>query len=96
MEYMMKNVFGLSSSKTVGGQQNKQPEEKRNTNYLVKEQEKEYQTEWKIKTGNVLDSCNQRSIQQCMKSEVAKHLGVARIQQQNGLVNETNVTLFAK
>nr|GEZ28702.1 zinc finger, CCHC-type [Tanacetum cinerariifolium] len=29
-------------------------------------------------------------------SEVAKHLGVARIQQQNGLVDETNVTLFAK
>ncbi|GJY52010.1 hypothetical protein Tco_0442857 [Tanacetum coccineum] len=37
-----------------------------------------------------------RSIQQCMKSGVAKHLGVAGIQQQNGLVNETNVTLFAK
>ncbi|GJR65626.1 hypothetical protein Tco_0011691 [Tanacetum coccineum] len=35
---------------------------------LVKEQEKEYQTGWKIKTGNVLDSCNQRSTQQCMKS----------------------------
>ncbi|GJV78122.1 hypothetical protein Tco_1509706 [Tanacetum coccineum] len=34
--------------------------------------------------------------QQCMKSGVAKHLGVAGIQQQNGLVNETNVTLFAK
>ncbi|GKE45495.1 hypothetical protein Tco_1472779, partial [Tanacetum coccineum] len=47
-------------------------------------------------TGNVLDSCNQRSIQQCMKSGVAKHLGVVGIQQQNGLVNETNVTLFAK
>ncbi|GJW79295.1 hypothetical protein Tco_0140977 [Tanacetum coccineum] len=31
-------------------------------------QEKEYQTGWKIKTGNVLDSCNQRSTQQCMKS----------------------------
>ncbi|GJY24564.1 hypothetical protein Tco_0398222 [Tanacetum coccineum] len=28
----------------------------------------EYQTRWKIKTGNVLDSCNQRSTQQCMKS----------------------------
>ncbi|GJR56401.1 hypothetical protein Tco_1406922 [Tanacetum coccineum] len=56
----------------------------------------EYQTGWKIKTGNVLDSRNQRSTQQCMKSGVAKHLGVAGIQQQNGLVNETNVTLFAK
>nr|GEW99679.1 leucine-rich receptor-like protein kinase family protein [Tanacetum cinerariifolium] len=30
------------------------------------------------------------------RSEVAKHLGVARIEQQNGLVDETNVTLFAK
>nr|GEV73518.1 ribonuclease H-like domain-containing protein [Tanacetum cinerariifolium] len=32
----------------------KQPEEKTNTDCLVKEQEKEYQTGWKIKTGNVL------------------------------------------
>nr|GEU86633.1 zinc finger, CCHC-type [Tanacetum cinerariifolium] len=31
-----------------------------------------------------------------MKSGVAKYLGVAGIQQQNGLVVETNVTLFAK
>ncbi|GJS05639.1 protein kinase, ATP binding site-containing protein [Tanacetum coccineum] len=37
-----------------------------------------------------------RSTQQCMKSEVTKYLGVAGIQQQNGLVDETNVTLFAK
>ncbi|GJX85934.1 reverse transcriptase domain-containing protein [Tanacetum coccineum] len=65
-------------------------------NCLVKEQKKEYQTGWKIKTGNVLDSCNQRSTQQCTKSGVAKHLGVAVIQQQNGLVKETNVTLLAK
>ncbi|GJT07603.1 hypothetical protein Tco_0842065, partial [Tanacetum coccineum] len=36
------------------------------------------------------------STQQCMKSRVAKHLGVAVIQQQNGLVKETNVTLLAK
>ncbi|GJV66827.1 zinc finger, CCHC-type containing protein [Tanacetum coccineum] len=56
----------------------------------------EYQIGWKIKTGNVLDSCNQRSTQQCTKSGVAKHLGVAGLQQQNGLVKETNVTLFAK
>nr|GEU54134.1 zinc finger, CCHC-type [Tanacetum cinerariifolium] len=42
--------------------------------------------------GNVLDSCNQRSTQQCMKSGVAKHLGVTGIQQQNGLVDETNMT----
>nr|GEX87987.1 RNA-directed DNA polymerase, eukaryota, nucleotide-binding alpha-beta plait domain protein [Tanacetum cinerariifolium] len=76
--------------------EDKQPEEKTNTDCLVKEQEKEYQTRWKIKTGNVLDSCNQRSTQQYKKSEVAKHLGVAGIQQQNGLVDETNVTFFAK
>nr|GEZ44816.1 zinc finger, CCHC-type [Tanacetum cinerariifolium] len=37
-----------------------------------------------------------RSTQRCMKSRVAKHLGVAGIQQQNVLDDETNVTLFAK
>ncbi|GKF91762.1 hypothetical protein Tco_0275463, partial [Tanacetum coccineum] len=56
----------------------------------------EYQTGWKIKTGNALDSCNQRSTQQCTKSGFARHLGVAGIQQHNGLVEETNVTLLAK
>ncbi|GKB16140.1 hypothetical protein Tco_0850063 [Tanacetum coccineum] len=50
-----------------------QPEEKTNTDCLVKEQKKEYQTGWK--TSNVLDSCNQRSTQQCTKSGVAKNLG---------------------
>ncbi|GJT75035.1 zinc finger, CCHC-type containing protein [Tanacetum coccineum] len=92
-------VFQVSNDDTAVAQrwlEDKQPEEKTNTDCLVKEQEKEYQTGWKIKTGNVLDSCNQRSTQQCMKSGVAKHLGVAGIQQQNGLVNKTNVTLFAK
>ncbi|GJX19749.1 hypothetical protein Tco_0222426 [Tanacetum coccineum] len=52
-------------------------------------QEKEYQTGWKIKTGYVLDSCNERSTQQCMKSVVVKHLGVAGIQQQNGGYNRS-------
>ncbi|GJX17860.1 zinc finger, CCHC-type containing protein [Tanacetum coccineum] len=37
-----------------------------------------------------------KSTQQCMRSVVAKHLGVAGIQHQNGLVDETSVTLFAK
>ncbi|GJU63012.1 hypothetical protein Tco_1244847 [Tanacetum coccineum] len=64
--------------------------------FQVKEQKKEYQTGWKIKTGNVLDSCNQRSTQQCTKSRVAKHLGVAGLQQHNGLVKKTNMTLLAK
>nr|GEV31274.1 zinc finger, CCHC-type [Tanacetum cinerariifolium] len=74
-------------------------------------QEKEYQTGWKINMGNALDYWNQRSTQQCTKSRVAKHLGVAWIEHQNGvakhlgvawiehqngLVDETNVTLFAK
>ncbi|GJT34504.1 zinc finger, CCHC-type containing protein [Tanacetum coccineum] len=56
----------------------------------------EYQTGWKIKTGNVLDSCNQGSTQQCIESGTARHLGIAGIQQQNGLVEETNMTLLAK
>ncbi|GJZ33277.1 zinc finger, CCHC-type containing protein [Tanacetum coccineum] len=56
----------------------------------------EYHIGWKIKTGNVLDSCNQRSTQQCTNSGIVIHLGVAGIQQQNGLVGETNVTLLAK
>ncbi|GJS89380.1 zinc finger, CCHC-type containing protein [Tanacetum coccineum] len=92
-------VFQVSNDDIVVAQrrlENKQPEEKTNTDCLVKQHEKEYQTGWKIKTGNVLDSCNQKSTQQCMKSEVAKHLGVVGIQQQNGLVDEINVTLFAK
>ncbi|GJX92728.1 zinc finger, CCHC-type containing protein [Tanacetum coccineum] len=37
-----------------------------------------------------------RSTQQYMKSGVAKHLGAAGLQQQNGLVQETNATLLAK
>nr|GEW14927.1 zinc finger, CCHC-type [Tanacetum cinerariifolium] len=91
--------FQVSNDDTTVAQRrlkDKQPKEKTNMGCLVKEHEKEYQTGWKIKMGNVLDSCNQRSIQQCMKSKVAIHLGVAGIQQQNGLVDETNVTLFAK
>ncbi|GJU34540.1 hypothetical protein Tco_1182894 [Tanacetum coccineum] len=42
-----------------------------------RKQLEEYQTGWKIKTDNVLDFYNQRSTQQCTKSGVAKHLGVA-------------------
>nr|GEX38036.1 putative reverse transcriptase domain-containing protein [Tanacetum cinerariifolium] len=57
--------------------EDKQSEEKTNTDCLVKEQEKEYQTGWKIKTGNVLNFCNKRTTQQCMKSELSKHLGVS-------------------
>ncbi|GKA98314.1 zinc finger, CCHC-type containing protein [Tanacetum coccineum] len=43
----------------------------------------DYQTGWKIKMCNVFYSCNQRFTQQCTKSRVARHLGVAGIQQQN-------------
>ncbi|GJT27899.1 hypothetical protein Tco_0908174 [Tanacetum coccineum] len=41
----------------------------------------EYQTGWKIKKGNVLDSCNDMSTQQCTNSGVTKHLGVVVLQQ---------------
>nr|GEU93094.1 hypothetical protein [Tanacetum cinerariifolium] len=61
-------VFQVSNDDTAVAQrrlEDKQPEEKTNTDCLVKEQEKEYQTRWKIKTGNVLDFFNQRSTQQC-------------------------------
>ncbi|GKE61915.1 hypothetical protein Tco_1512282 [Tanacetum coccineum] len=62
----------VSNDDTVVAQrrlEDKQPKEKTNTDYLVKEQKKEYQTGWKTKTV---------------------------IQQQNGLVKETNMTLLAK
>ncbi|GJX80271.1 hypothetical protein Tco_0328420 [Tanacetum coccineum] len=55
-------VFQVSNNDTAVAQRrlkDKQTEEKTNTDCLVKEHEKEYQTEWKIKTGNILDSCNQ-------------------------------------
>ncbi|GKG11128.1 hypothetical protein Tco_0342528 [Tanacetum coccineum] len=64
-------VFQVSSDDTAVAQrrlEDKKPEEKTDTDCLVKGQEKEYQTGWKIKTG---------------------------LQQQNGLVKETNVTLLA-
>ncbi|GKB68496.1 zinc finger, CCHC-type containing protein [Tanacetum coccineum] len=65
-------VFQVSNDDTAVAQrrlEDKKPEEKTNTDYLVKEQVKEYQIGWNIKTV---------------------------IQQQNGLVKETNVTLLAK
>nr|GEY40001.1 zinc finger, CCHC-type [Tanacetum cinerariifolium] len=67
-------VFQVSNDDAAVAQrwfEDKQPEEKTNTNCL-------------------------RSTQQYMKSGVAKHLGVAGIQQHNGFVDETNVTLFVK
>nr|GEX95176.1 hypothetical protein [Tanacetum cinerariifolium] len=57
-------VFYVSNDDTIVAQrrlEDKKPEEKTNTDCLVKEREKEYQTGWKIKTGNILDSSNQRS-----------------------------------
>nr|GFB59961.1 hypothetical protein [Tanacetum cinerariifolium] len=54
-------VFQVSNDDTVVAQRrlkDKQTETKTNTDCLVKEQEKEYQTGWKINTGNVIDSCN--------------------------------------
>nr|GEW76037.1 LETM1-like protein [Tanacetum cinerariifolium] len=64
-------VHEVSNNDTAVAQrrlEDQQPEEKTNTDCLVKEQEKEYQTGWKIKTGNVLDFFNQRSTQQCTGS----------------------------
>ncbi|GJU71575.1 hypothetical protein Tco_1262980 [Tanacetum coccineum] len=49
------DVFQVSNNDTAVAQrqlEDKQPEEKTNTYCLVKEQEKEYQTGWNIKTGN--------------------------------------------
>ncbi|GJS56404.1 zinc finger, CCHC-type containing protein [Tanacetum coccineum] len=89
---VVSNVDYGSSSKMVV----RKATERDKTYSLVKEQKKEYQTGWKIKTGNVRDFCNQRSTQQCTKRGVVKHLGVAVIQQQNGLVKKTNVTFLAK
>ncbi|GKC58153.1 hypothetical protein Tco_1085751, partial [Tanacetum coccineum] len=48
-------VHGVSNDDTALAQrrlEDKQPEEKTNKDCLVKEQEKEYQTGWKIKTGD--------------------------------------------
>ncbi|GKB70510.1 zinc finger, CCHC-type containing protein [Tanacetum coccineum] len=69
-------VFQVSNDVTAVAQrwlEDKQPEEKTNTNCLVKE-----------------------STQQCTKIGVAKHLGIAGLQEHNGLVKETNVSLLAK
>ncbi|GKB81570.1 hypothetical protein Tco_0948465 [Tanacetum coccineum] len=55
-------VFQVSNDDTIVAQrrlEDKQPKEKTNTDCLVKEKKKEYQTGWKTKTGNVLNSCNQ-------------------------------------
>ncbi|GJZ38487.1 hypothetical protein Tco_0585050 [Tanacetum coccineum] len=49
---------------------------------------------WEIKTTNVLNSCNHVTTQQCTKGRVAKRVGNAALQQHNGLVEETNVTLL--
>ncbi|GJR11395.1 NAD(P)H-quinone oxidoreductase subunit K [Tanacetum coccineum] len=49
-------VHGVSNDETAVAQRrlkDKQPKENTNMDCLVKEQEKEYQTGWKIKTGNV-------------------------------------------
>ncbi|GKE35238.1 zinc finger, CCHC-type containing protein [Tanacetum coccineum] len=54
----------------------------------------EYLSGWKRVMFLIL--FNQRYTQHCTKTLVPKHLGVVRIQQQNRLVEETNVTLLAK
>nr|GFA57440.1 zinc finger, CCHC-type [Tanacetum cinerariifolium] len=77
-------VFYVSNDDTAVAQrrlEDKQPEEKTNIDCLVKEQEKEYQTGWKTKTGNILVSFNQR------EEWGRQTFGCCRTQQQNGLVN---------
>ncbi|GKC33439.1 hypothetical protein Tco_1040733 [Tanacetum coccineum] len=82
-------VFQVSNDDTAVAQrrlEDKQPEEKTNTDCLVKEQKKEYQTGWKIKTGNVLDSCNQRNMGFNESGEYKKTFigsGVARDKEQH-------------
>nr|GEU57340.1 hypothetical protein [Tanacetum cinerariifolium] len=56
----------------------------------------EYQFGLKIKTANVLDSCNQGPTQQCINSGVAKGLAIVGIHFHNRLVEEINMTLLAK
>ncbi|GJW92342.1 zinc finger, CCHC-type containing protein [Tanacetum coccineum] len=89
-------IFQVSNDDTAVAQIRLEDKEEKDKHGLLGKGAEKGISGWKIKTGNVLDSCNQRSTQQCLKSTVAKHLGVAGIQQQNGLVDETNVTLFAK
>ncbi|GJZ67090.1 hypothetical protein Tco_0630330 [Tanacetum coccineum] len=75
-------VFHVSNDDTAVAQrrlEDKQPEEKTNTDCLVKEQEKEYQTRWKIKTGNVLDSCNQSLVCPSIKQGMIESVKVKYI-----------------
>nr|GEY70972.1 zinc finger, CCHC-type [Tanacetum cinerariifolium] len=82
-------VFHVSNNDTAVAQrrlEDKQPEEKTNTDFLVKEQEKEYQTGWKIKTGNILVSFNQR------EEWGRQTFGCCRTQQQNGSTYLVNMS----
>ncbi|GKA87744.1 hypothetical protein Tco_0809508, partial [Tanacetum coccineum] len=72
-------VFQVSNDDTAVAQrwlEDKQHEEKTNTDCLVKVQEKEYQTGWKIKTCNVLDSCNQSLVCPSIKQEMLEPVKV--------------------
>nr|GEU74620.1 zinc finger, CCHC-type [Tanacetum cinerariifolium] len=85
MEYMMKNMFGLRwNCKELKRIMKLRFFELVTMilQWLSNLKRKQTRTAW--------------STQQCMKSEVTKHLGVAGIQHENGLVDETNVKLFAK
>ncbi|GKC78526.1 hypothetical protein Tco_1129300, partial [Tanacetum coccineum] len=62
-KFLVLRFFDVKEQQAV---EDKQPEEKINTDCLVKEQEKEYQAGWKIKTSNVLDSCNQSLV--CLRN----------------------------
>nr|GFA28374.1 zinc finger, CCHC-type [Tanacetum cinerariifolium] len=92
MEYLMKNVF-LFEVELQGPQGDREVvvfQVSNDDTAVAQRRLEDKQHEEKTNTDCL------RSTQQCMKSVVAKHLGVAGIQQQNGLDDETNVTLFTK
>nr|GEV27032.1 retrovirus-related Pol polyprotein from transposon TNT 1-94 [Tanacetum cinerariifolium] len=50
----------------------------------------------KLRTNNDLEFCNQEFEQLCIESEIARHLTVAEMPQQNGLAERMNRTLMDK
>ncbi|GJS68173.1 retrovirus-related pol polyprotein from transposon TNT 1-94 [Tanacetum coccineum] len=50
----------------------------------------------KLRTNNGLEFCNQEFEQLCIESEIARHLTVAEMPQQNGLAERMNKTLMDK
>ncbi|GKB50002.1 hypothetical protein Tco_0900755 [Tanacetum coccineum] len=92
-------VFQVSNDDTAVAQrqlEDKQPEEKTNTACWVKEQKKEYQIGWKIKTSNVLTLVIRGPHTQCTEEWVAQTFGCCVKRQQNGMVKEQTNMGFNK